>query len=155
MRGNNVVAIVHGVPIPLENLSASIILSLSRRSSGVTGSQLAQELGVSPAGVTKAAAELVSLGIVRKEPVPVARNVKLYFLNVTIVDEEAVKRLRKELPPVLLDLIGRRFGDNEALATVYVGQLLEFVRTLPESGKVMERLLHQIAGPESARLAKD
>lgn len=121
----------------------------------MTGSQLAQELGVSPAGVTKAAAELVSLGIVRKEPVPVARNVKLYFLNVTIVDEEAVKRLRKELPPVLLDLIGRRFGDNEALATVYVGQLLEFVRTLPESGKVMERLLHQIAGPENARLAKD
>jgi DNA-binding MarR family transcriptional regulator len=149
-----VVAIRDGVPISLENLSAKIILALNKRSSGLTGSQLAQELGVTPAAVTKTGAELVSLGILRKEPVPVARNVKLYFLAVTVVDEEDVKRLRQELPPVLLEILGKRFGENDALATVYVGQLLEFVRSLPQSEKVMERLLQRVVGTENAKVAR-
>ena len=98
LSGGDVVAVVGGrPPIPLNHLAARIVATLSKRTGGATGSQLAQELSVTPAAITKATADLVDLGIIRKEPLPVARNVKLYFIAVTVVDEEVVKKLRKEM----------------------------------------------------------
>jgi DNA-binding MarR family transcriptional regulator len=156
LQGESVIAIVDGkAPIPLKNLPARIVTTLSRKSIGATGSQLAQELGVTPAAITKAAAELVDFGIVRKEPLPVARNVKLYFLAVTVVDDEVAKQLRKELPPILLKLIGEKFKGNEALATVFVGQLLDYVKGLPESDKVLQQILDELLRSDHAKLAKN
>jgi DNA-binding transcriptional ArsR family regulator len=144
-----VIAIVGGRgPIPLENLPGRIVLALAKRGGGLSGSQLARELDVTPAAITKATENLVDLGIVRKEPLPVARNVKLYSLGVTVVDDESVKRLRGTLPPILLKLIGERFRDNESLATIFIGQILDYVKTLPDSASVMEKLLKELGEPD-------
>ena len=155
VQGGSVLAIVGGrSPVPLENLPARMVMALSRHNSGATGSQLARELDVTPAAVTKAASGLLDLGIIRKEPLPVARNVKLYYLAVTVVDEEAAKQLRKELPPILLKLIGEKFKGNDTLATVFVGQLLDYVRSLPESDKVLREILEELRRPSNAQMAK-
>lgn len=150
-----VVAVVGGKgPIPLGNLSARIVVALGRKNGGLTGSQLARELGVTPTAISKAAETLLDLGIVRKEPLPVAKNVKLYFLAMTVIDDVAVKELRKRIPPVLLKLIQDRFRGNEALATVFLGQLLDYVRSLPESDMILQQLLKDMMGAEDVDPAK-
>ena len=150
------IAIVGGKPpVPLGNLSSRIVKLLAEKNMGLTGSQLARDLGVTPAGIMKATANLIDLGIIRKEPLPVAKNVKLYLLAVTIIDEERIKQLRSRLPEIVLKLIRERFEGNEDFATVIVGQLLDYVGSLPDSNKVLEQLLGEMVKRKNAKMAQD
>jgi predicted transcriptional regulator len=150
--GGHVVAVVGGkAPVPLGNLASRIVTKLAQKNAGMTGSQLARELDVTPAAISKATVELIDLGIVRKEPLPVAKNVKLYFLAVTLLDDEAVKRMRARMPPVLLKLIGSKFEGNEDFAVAVIGQLLDYITSLPDSNKVLEQLLSELARRKDAK----
>ena len=154
--GDRSIAIVGGMPpVPLGNLSSRIVEVLAEKSMGLTGSQLARELDVTPAAIMKATANLIDLGILRKEPLPVAKNVKLYFLAVTIIDEERIKQLRSKLPAIVLKLIRERFEGNEDFATVIVGQLLDYVGNLPDSNKVLEQLLSEMVKRKDGKKAQD
>lgn len=149
------IAIVGGMPpVPLGSLPSRIVKVLAEKNMGLTGSQLARELDVTPAAIMKAASELIDLGIIRKEPLPVAKNVKLYFLAVTIIDEERIKQLRSKLPAIVLKLIKERFEGNEDFATVIVGQLLDYVGSLPDSNKVLEQLLSEMVKRKDGKTAQ-
>ena len=151
-NGDRVVAVVGGkAPLPLGSLASRIVTRLSQKNAGVTGSQLARDLDVTPAAISKATTELIALGIVRKEPLPVARNVKLYFLAVTLLDDAAIKRMRARMPPVLLKLIGSKFEGNEDFAVAVIGQLLDYITSLPDSNKVLEQLLSELARRQNAK----
>ena len=151
-NGDRVVAVVGGkAPLPLGSLASRIVTRLSQKNAGVTGSQLARDLDVTPAAISKATTELIALGIVRKEPLPVARNVKLYFLAVTLLDDAAIKRMRARMPAVLLKLIGSKFEGNEDFAVAVIGQLLDYITSLPDSNKVLEQLLSELARRQNAK----
>ena len=127
---------------------------LAEKNMGLTGSQLARELDVTPAAVMKATANLIDLGILRKEPLPVAKNVKLYFLAVTLIDDQRIKQLRSKLPAFVLKLIRERFEGNEEFATIIVGQLLDYIGSLPDSNRVLEQLLGEVVKRKDAKMAQ-
>ena len=116
-----------------EDTKARIVLALRRSPDGMTASQLATELRVSQTMVAKAAKELRDLGIVRKEPLKLARNVKLYHLATRIVDDEEIAQIRKRVPQVLQEIMARRFKGQEEVGLVFADQVLRFLGSLKAS----------------------
>src|SRR2546428_8059704 len=116
--------------IELKELPARMVLLLDERSAGMTGTQLAEELHVTPSAIAKAAGHLIELGIVRKDSLPVSRNVKLYSLTVKVLDDKSFKKMREEASPTLLGIFDKKFGGNEKLALIYVNERTEYLKPL-------------------------
>ena len=133
-------------PEPLDDTAAQMVLALHKRSGGLTGTQLAKELSVTQSAITKVAAKLEDLGIVRKEPLPVARNVKMYFLAITIIDDRASKEIEKRVPPVLREIVAQKFGGQEKLALAFLDRVMNFLKDLDEDerSKVLDDLMKEI-----------
>ena len=137
-------------PIELKDVTAKIVLLLNRQVPGMNGAQLARELGVTPSAITKAAKQLVKLGVIRRESLPVSQNVKLYSLSIRVMNEAAFEEIRKTTSPTLLRILTQSFGGDEKMALFYAGEAHEYLKTLPQSGRaeVMERLMEEITGRE-------
>ena len=109
----------------------------------MTGTQIAKELGVSPSAVTKATKDIVNLGIVRKEALPVASNIKLYTLAVSICDEKEFTAIKDRVSPVLVDIISNQVLGNEKLALLFVDKTMSYLKSIDEKkrGSVLELFL--------------
>ncbi|MDE1853236.1 MAG: winged helix-turn-helix transcriptional regulator [Thaumarchaeota archaeon] len=116
--------------LPSDDTKARIVLSLRRNKEGMTGSQLARELDVSQTMVVKAANELRNLGIVRKEPLKHARNVKVYYLATRIIDDAEIAEMKRRVPPVLQELMAKRFRGQEHVGLVFADQVMRFLARL-------------------------
>lgn len=136
--------------VELEDVTARMVLLLSRRGEGMNGAQLAKELSVTPSTITKSAKQLLKLGIIRKESLPVSQNVKLYTLAITVMNDEDFDAIRMTASPTLLKIMTQDLGGNEKMALFYVREMDEYLKSLPEGdrGKVVERLLKEVTGRE-------
>ncbi len=119
--------------LPADDTRAKIILALRREKDGLTGSQLARELDVSQTMVAKAAEVLKDLGIVRKEPLKLAKNVKVYYLATRIIDDEEIAEMKKRVPPMLQELMSKRFKGQEHVGLVFADQVMRFLGSLKAS----------------------
>jgi len=136
--------------VELEDVTARMVLLLGRRGEGMNGAQLAKELSVTPSTITKSAKQLLKLGIIKKESLPVSQNVKLYTLAITVMNDEDFNAIRKTASPTLLKIMTQDLGGNEKMALFYVREMDEYLKSLPEGdrGKVVERLLKEVTGHE-------
>jgi DNA-binding Lrp family transcriptional regulator len=135
--------------VELEDVTARMVMLLNKAGVGMNGVQLAKELGVTPPTITKASRELLKLGIVRKDSLPVSQNVKLYSLRVRVMNEPDFDEIRKTASPTLLRILAQNFAGNEKMALFYVKEMEEYLKSLPESerGKVVTRLLQEMTRP--------
>ncbi len=136
--------------VELKDLTAEVILLLNKQSSGMNGVQLARELSVTPSAVTKVAKELLKLGMIRKESLPVSQNVKLYSLAIRVMNENDFEDIRKHSPSTLLEILTKKLGGNEKMALFYVQQMNGYLKSLPEPdrAKVVRSLMEEITGRE-------
>lgn len=118
-----------------DDTKARIVLALRRNEDGMTGSQLAKELEVSQTMVSKAANELRNLGIVRKEPLKLARNVKVYHLATRVIDDKEIGEIKKRVPPMLQEFMSKKFKGQEHVGLVFADQVMKFVSSLPASDR--------------------
>ena len=134
----------------LEDVTAQMVLLLSRREEGMNGAQLAKELGVTPSTISKSAKQLLKLGIIRKESLPVSQNVKLYSLAITVMNNEDFDQIRKTASPTLLKIMTQDFGGNEKMALFYIKEMDKYLKSLPEGdrGKVVAKLMEEMTGRE-------
>jgi DNA-binding HxlR family transcriptional regulator len=121
--------------LTLDDTRVRILLALRRNKDGMTGSQLAKEIGVSQTMIAKAAEELKDLGIVRKEPLKVARNVKIYYLATRIIGDEEIAELKKKVPPMLQEFMSKRFKDQENVGLVFADQVMRFLASMKASDR--------------------
>jgi len=133
-----------------DDVAARMVQHLSKGGVGMNGAQLAKELDVSPATITKAAKRLLSLGIIRKESLPVSQNVKLYSLTVKVLNDSDFDEIRKGAPPTLLKIMTQNLAGNERMALFYVRELQDYLQSLPddERSKVVTRILEEVTGHE-------
>lgn len=121
--------------LPPDDTRSKIVFALRRNREGMTGSLLAKEIGVSRTMVAKAAGELIDLGIVRKEPLKVARNVKIYSLATRIIDDEEIAELKKKIPPMLQVFMAKKFKDQENVGLVFADQVMRFLASMKASNR--------------------
>jgi DNA-binding transcriptional regulator LsrR (DeoR family) len=119
--------------LPTDDTRAKIVLILRRTQEGMTGSQIAREIGVSQTMVVKAADELKRLGIVRKESLKLAKNVKVYYLATRIIGDEEIAELKKRIPPALQEIMARRFKGQQHVGLVFADQVMRFLSSLKPS----------------------
>ena len=113
-------------------------------------SKLAHELGISQPAASKAARSLVDLGVLRRESLPVAMNVKVYYLAVTLVDDNAMKELQKRTPRIVFDLIRSKFGKQDKVAMTFIDDMFDYVNGLPEESRpaVVEAIMKRLTSGE-------
>ena len=121
--------------LPPDDTRAKVVFALRRNEEGMTGSLLAKETGVSQTMVAKAAEELIDLGIIRKEPLKVARNVKIYSLATRIIDDDEIAELKKKIPPMLQDFMAKRFKDQESVGLVFADQVMRFLASMKATNR--------------------
>ena len=121
---------------PLSDVAARMVFLLNKSKESMSGGQISSMLEVTPSAVTKASAKLVELGILKRDSLAVAKNVKVYSLAVNIMDEKTFEAVRKRVPLPLLKRIAERLGGHEKLALAFVYQLLDLTDKLSEPDRI-------------------
>ncbi|MDA4130577.1 MAG: hypothetical protein OK457_07380 [Thaumarchaeota archaeon] len=122
--------------VPLSDVAARIVFLLTKSKEAMSGGQISSLLEVTPSAVTKASAKLVDLGILKRDSLAVAKNIKVYSLAVNIMDERSFESVRKRVPGTLLKRITERLGGHEKLALAFVYQLLDLTDKLSETDRL-------------------
>lgn len=136
--------------VELSDVTVRMVSLLNKGGAGMNGVQLAKVLGVTPPTIAKAAKELLKLGIIRRESLPVSKNVKLYSLAIKVMSESDFDEIRKTASPTLLNIMTQNFAGNERMALFYVREMDDYLQSLPESdrAKVVSKLLQEITSRE-------
>jgi DNA-binding MarR family transcriptional regulator len=141
--------------LSLDDVKGRVVMMLHKEPSGMSGSQLAKDLGVSQAAISKAANELIDLGILRKEPLAAARNVKVYYLSIKMIGDKEIADLQKRIPRVLKDAMLQRFGGQERLGLIFADQVMRFLASVKRSEAPGILQEYMRLSEEEAKIAKD
>ena len=140
-------------PVPLDEVSGRIVMYLHNTKKPMTGAQLARELKATDSSITKAADRLVKMGILRRERSEIARNVKVYYLLIRVVDGPTLTQIERRVPPVIREVLLKAFGGEEKMALVFADQLMDYIEVLPKEkqGAVLQALLGRVKENETRR----
>ncbi|MDG6982323.1 MAG: MarR family transcriptional regulator [Nitrososphaerota archaeon] len=158
VTGNNLVVFSERDPGPvsLDEVSGRIVMHLHNTKKPMTGAQLARELKATDSSITKAADRLVKMGILRRERSEIARNVKVYYLLIRVVDGPTLAQIERRVPPIVRQLLLEAFGGEEKMALVFADQLMDYIEVLPKDkqGAVLQAFLSRVRENETRRSAE-
>lgn len=134
--------------LEITDIPARVVLALNKEEGGMSGAQLARTLDVTPSAISKATKELLELGIIRWETLPVSRNVKLFSLVVKVKAEEDFNRIRRSVSPTLVDILTKKLQGDENLALIYAWELNDYLKSLDGADRVavMNKVMQEITG---------
>ena len=134
--------------LDITDIPEKVVLALNQEEGGMSGAQLARSLGVTPSAISKATKELLELGIIRRESLPVSQNVKLYSLVVKVKTEEDFDLIRKVVSPTLIEILTKKLRGDENLALIYAWELQDYLKSLNASDRaaVMNTVMREITG---------
>ena len=143
-------------PVPLDEVSGRVVMHLHNTKKPMTGAQLARELKATDSSITKAADRLVKMGILRRERSEIARNVKVYYLLIRVVDGPTLTQIERRVPPVIREVLLKAFGGEEKMALVFADQLMDYIEVLPKEkqGAVLQAFLGRVRENEARRSAE-
>jgi predicted transcriptional regulator len=147
LQGNSIILVSSEEgPLSLDEVSGRIVTLLNSKREPLTGSQLARELNVGESTITKATDRLVRIGVLRKEPSDIARNVKQYTLLIRVIDNKYIADVEKRVPKAIRDVMTGAFKGHEMLALAFSDQLMDYIAALPDDRRaaVLEEFLKQI-----------